>query len=277
MRWLLLCTLLAGCVVPRARYRALAEAEQRDARAAAIDLAAMRHRADRLSVDLRAETTRAGDLSARLAAEQASLERARSDFAREKAELLKDKSRLRESMDELQHALADLERRRSAAEARVAAFRDLLDRFAELIDAGTLQVKIIDGRMVVQLATDVLFASGRADLSDDGAAALDRVAAILASIPDRRYQVEGHTDDVPIQTARFPSNWELAAARAIGVARRLVDGGVEAERVSAASFGEHRPAASNDSKEGRAANRRIEIVVVPDLSDLPGTEELGRL
>jgi chemotaxis protein MotB len=216
-------------------------------------------------------------LSEALALEQAALVAARSDFADEKAALLKDKSRLRASMEELSTALESLEERRRSAEARVAAFRDLLDRFSELIDAGTLEVKILDGRMVVQMATDILFASGRADLSVEGVASLAQVAAILSAIPERSYQVEGHTDDVPIQTQRFPSNWELASARAVGVAQHLIDGGVLPGRVSAAAFGEHRPVASNDTADGRAANRRIEIVVMPDLSDLPGSDELGAL
>ncbi|MFT4623005.1 MAG: chemotaxis protein MotB [Myxococcota bacterium] len=269
--------MFSACVVPRARYQLLSEAEQRDSAAAAIDLAAVRYRADRLTVDLAAEASRAGDLAATVQAERAALLAAQEAFAADKAAMLNDRSRLTASMAELQLALRDLERRRAAAEARVAEFKDLLARFRDLIDAGTLQVKIVNGRMVVQLATDVLFASGRADLSDEGGAALDSVAAILASIPLRAFQVEGHTDDVPIRTTRFPSNWELAAARSIGVARRLVEGGLAADRVSAASFGEHRPTAANGTAEGRRANRRIEIVVVPDLSELPGAEALEAL
>ena len=88
---------------------------------------------------------------------------------------------------------------------------------------------------------------------------------------------EGHTDDVPIKTAKFPSNWELGAARALVVLRTLEEGGVTPAQLSAATYGENRPTAKNDSDEGRAANRRIEIVVVPDLSDLPGYDELQKL
>src|SRR5690606_26894562 len=140
-----------------------------------------------------------------------------------------------------------------------------------------LQVKIVDGRMVVALPTDILFASGRADLSPEGKAAITEVGAVLATIPERQFQVEGHTDNVPIKTDRFPSNWELAAARAITVVRALREAGVEAERVSAASYGEFRPVATNDQPEGKQANRRIEIVVVADLSQLPGAEALERM
>ena len=98
----------------------------------------------------------------------------------------------------------------------------------------------------------------------------------LSTIPERRFQVEGHTDNVPIKTAQFPSNWELAAARALIVTKTMVEAGLPGERVSAASFGESKPAVSNDTPDGKAQNRRIEIVVVPDLSTLPGFDELQK-
>ena len=131
--------------------------------------------------------------------------------------------------------------------------------------------------MVVVLATDILFASGSASLSKDGKAAIGEVGQVLASIPKRSFQVEGHTDNVPIASAQYPSNWELAAARAITVLKSMVESGLPGERISAASFGDTRPVASNDSKETKAQNRRIEIIIVPDLSQLPGFEELKAL
>ncbi len=204
----------------------------------------------------------------------AELEKRVEMLEKEKAELIADKSALSASIEDMTAALRELERRRMAAERRVAAFRDMLARFQKLIDAGTLEVKIVDGRMVVQLKTDILFDSGSAKLSKDGAAALKEVAAVLQSIPDRKYQVEGHTDDDPINTAQYPSNWELASGRAVVVVKAMIEGGLAADRVSAASFGEFKPVASNEDKESKAQNRRIEIVVVPDLSDLPGFDEL---
>ena len=213
------------------------------------------------------------DLDAR-DARIAELEGRISKLERERAALLADKSDLTASIDDMAAALAELERRRIASERRVAAFQDMLARFKKLIDAGTLQVKMVDGRMVVQLKTDILFDSGSAKLSDDGAAALTEVAEVLQSIPERKYQVEGHTDDDPIKTAQYPSNWELASGRALVVVKTMIDNGLSAQRVSAASYGEFKPTASNEDKAGKAQNRRIEIVVLPDLSDLPGFEEL---
>ncbi len=218
---------------------------------------------------------------ARLDGELAKLQKVYDDetaaLRAQQAELLKDRSSLRARVEEVKAALADAAKRKAAAEARVAQFRDMLDRFQALIDAGRLKVKIVDGRMVVVMATDILFESGKADLSEEGKSALAEVGAVLASIPDRGFQVEGHTDNVPISTSRFHNNWELGSARAVTVVSTLIDAGVPADRISAASYAEYHPVADNDSAEGKAANRRIEIVVVPDLSQLPGAEELEGL
>lgn len=226
-----------------------------------------------LEAEVAALEARIGDLEASLAAMEADL-----DTQRERnAQILADRGALRDEVRDMKQALAELQARKELAEARVKQFKDLVARFQALIDAGKLDVRIVDGRMVVVLGTDVLFASGSADLSEEGAAAIAEVAAILAEIPDRRFQVEGHTDNDPIRTQRYPSNWFLGAARAIGVVNSLVAGGMPASEVSAAAFADTRPVAANDTPEGKAANRRIEIVVVPDLSDLPGYDELSAL
>lgn len=210
-------------------------------------------------------------------AELTALEQRQSETERELAAALKKRSDLKQSLDQMSAALEELRQRQAAADRRVAEYRDMLARFATLINAGKLKVSIIDGRMVLTLPMDILFASGKADLTEEGRGSLLEVGAGLATIVDRHFQIEGHTDDVPIKTAKFPSNWELGAGRALVVLRALVDGGVPAKQLSAATFGQLRPAASNATAEGRAANRRIEIVVVPDLSTLPGYDELNRL
>lgn len=228
------------------------------------------------------EVARANDAAAAKAEHarlQAQLEQGRADLARASEELaatLKDKAGLKDSVAEMQTALTELNRRKAEADRRLTEFKGLLARFQTLIDAGKLKVKIVDGRMVVALASDILFSSGSAALSKDGNAAVVEVAGLLASIPDRAFQVEGHTDAVPIKTTQFPSNWELASARALTVLKTMVDAGLPASRVSAASYGDQKPAASNDSPEGKAQNRRIEIALVPDLSTLPGFDELQR-
>ncbi|MCB9673958.1 MAG: OmpA family protein [Alphaproteobacteria bacterium] len=197
-----------------------------------------------------------------------------SDMREKNAKMLKDKGALAGEIDAMKLALAELQARKAQADARLKDFQDLLARFKKLIDSGTLQVKIVDGRMVVAMATDVLFASGSATLSKEGKEALTSVTEILASIPDRQFQVEGHTDNDPIATAQFPSNWFLASTRALNVVDHMLANGMSPDRISGASFGEFRPVAENDTKDHKSLNRRIEIVVVPDLSQLPGYDEL---
>lgn len=193
------------------------------------------------------------------------------------AQLVKDRSRLGASVAEMQRALASLLEREREARRRIDEYRDVVARFKDLIDAGKLQVRVVDGRMVLTLPMDILFASGSAKLSREGKDALSELGQRLAAMPSRRLQVEGHTDNVPIHTATYASNWELAAGRALVVVRALLEAGLPPERLSAASFGEHRPTAHNDTDGERAKNRRIELVLVPDLSLLPGYAELNQL
>jgi chemotaxis protein MotB len=175
----------------------------------------------------------------------------------------------------LEAALEELKKRKAEAEARIAEFKGLLDKFKALIDAGKLKVRIREGKMVVELATDILFKSGSATLSKDGKAAIEEVTDLLKTIPNRQFQIEGYTDNARIKTPTF-TNWDLGAARAITVLKTMIAAGMPPDRISAATYGETKPAKPNDSPEDKAANRRIEIVVVPDLSSLPGFDELQR-
>ncbi len=178
----------------------------------------------------------------------------------------------------LESALAELRKRKEETEARVAEFKTLLDKFKTLIDAGKLKVRMREGRMVVELATDILFPSGSANLSKEGKAAIVEVSGLLQGIGGRKFQIEGHTDNVPLSgKGGWKTNWELASARALTVLHTMTEAGLPAERISAASYGDSMPAVPNDSPANKAANRRIEIVLVPDLSSLPGFDELQRV
>ena len=109
----------------------------------------------------------------------------------------------------------------------------------------------------------------------EGRATLAQVGDVLSELPDRSFQVEGHTDDVPIATERFPSNWELSSARALSVVRVLVQAGVSPEHVSGAGYGEYQPVADNGTAEGRRLNRRIEIVMLPNLDVIAAAQVPG--
>jgi chemotaxis protein MotB len=182
--------------------------------------------------------------------------------------LLKERGQFAREVEEARAALSQLQRARAAADARAALYRDLALRFQRMIDAGSLRVALRDGRMMLVLSNDVLFDSGRVELKQAGRDALAEIAAVLATIPDRHFQVAGHTDTVPINTARFPSNWELSTGRAVEVTRFLIGKGVAPGELSAAGYGEFDPVASNDTTEGKARNRRIEITVVPSIDEM---------
>jgi len=175
---------------------------------------------------------------------------------------------------QLSTALEELRRQKAAAEARAQVFRDLVARLRSMIDAGKLKVIIRNGRMLIALPNDVLFDSGKTNVKTDGQGALQNVAQVLSTIKDRRFLVAGHTDDVPIHTARFPSNWELSTERAVEVTKFLIANGMQPQTLAAAGYGEFDPVAPNDSTEHRAQNRRIEIVLEPNISDLPPLDDV---
>lgn len=114
--------------------------------------------------------------------------------------------------------------------------------------------------MTLRIADHLLFNSGQASLTSGGEAVILKLLPLLERYPGE-VSIEGHTDDVPIQTERFPSNWELASARAIAVLRFLVGRDLPPERLRAIGYADTRPLQANDSTTGRAANRRVELVL----------------
>jgi chemotaxis protein MotB len=149
--------------------------------------------------------------------------------------------------------------------ARVRAEKARIERRLRALSTTSGTIELEDGKVIVQ--GELLFASGSDELSLDGKRTLERMAPALGQLvaaePDQMILVGGHTDDVPIATARFASNWELSAARATAVARGLVAAGLPPERVVASGFGSHHPRAPNNSAAQRRRNRRIEVLVVP--------------
>jgi chemotaxis protein MotB len=188
--------------------------------------------------------------------------------------LSSEKGELARTLDDAKGRLEELRKQKLAAEARAATFRSLMEKLRSMIDAGQLKVIIRDGRMIIALESDVLFDSGKTGLKPAGQTALTKVAQVLATITDRKYQVAGHTDNVPIHTAKFPSNWELSTARAVEVVNFLVASGMKPQQLSAAGFGEFDPVAANDTADHQAQNRRIEIVLLPNLSELPSLADI---
>lgn len=186
-----------------------------------------------------------------------------------------EKGTLSASLAEKERALEELRARERQAQARLKTFSDMVEKFRAMIDSGKLRVRVVRGRMVVELSENILFDSGKADLKKEGQEALTQVASVLASIPNRDFQIAGHTDNIPIRSAKFPSNWELSTARAVTVTRFLAEKGVDASRLSAAGYADTQPVASNSDADGRRQNRRIEIVLMPNLDELPDLSGLA--
>jgi chemotaxis protein MotB len=220
------------------------------------------------------------DLEASHTATEASLaacETAKADLERRLGITSSQKTELEGSVATMKRALTELEARRAETEKRLAEFRELTAKFKELVDAGKLTIKVRNGRMMLALSSDILFSSGSAQLSTAGSNAIKEVTGLLKELNNRNFQIEGHTDNVPIHTKQFPSNWELASARASSVLNTMLAEGFPPEHVSLASYGKYDPVSDNSTPEAKGENRRIAIVVVPDLSGLPGFDELNRM
>lgn len=146
---------------------------------------------------------------------------------------------------------------------------------ADLVDKDLVVVRRHDFWVEVEIRTDILFPSGSATLSPAAIKALEQLAATLVTFPNPM-RVEGHTDNRPISTSAFPSNWELSAARAASVVHLFTKQGVDADRLAVIGLGENRPAVGNDTAEGRNANRRVVLVILSGDGNPEGAYATGR-
>jgi len=205
---------------------------------------------------------------ARSSSELAELENKRATLQQE----FKDaQNRLSESQSQLE----TMRQMEAEIKKRNEIYARFVNELQKMIDGGQLTVSIEQGRIVINLPENVLFTSGRAMVNPAGQEALKQIAGVLKEFSDRRFQIEGHTDNVPMKSTRYPSNWELSTARALSVVHLMIEEGVQAQNVSAAGFGEFHPRADNESTEGRALNRRIEIIMQPNLEIL--SNELAKV
>ncbi|MFO7736067.1 MAG: OmpA family protein [bacterium] len=199
-------------------------------------------------------------------------EKNRMDTQRQK--LLEEHEKLLEERESLKEELIRLRRMKKAADRRNAEYRDLMKKLKKMIDAGTLSVKIRNGRMIVSLSSDVLFPSGRTKMKEAGKEAIIQLSETLNDMEDRHFLVVGHTDDDPIKTKRFPSNWELSAQRAIEVVKMMIESGVSPDILTAAGHSFFDPLVKNDSSENKEKNRRVEIIFMPRIEELPGFDDM---
>jgi chemotaxis protein MotB len=216
-----------------------------------------------LSADLL--SCKRGMLDASKGREQLLLEKSALDA--ERAELLKQVQSERAGIGALHEALEAERTARAIQEDEVESlsgtYQGLLESLKSEVKSGQVEIEQLRGRLQVRAVDQILFDSGSAEIKPEGRKVLAKVAAGIKSVTDREIHVEGYTDNVPIHTARFASNWDLSVARAVTVAKFLAGAGVSEKQLAATGYGEHRPIASNADAAGRQRNRRIEIVLEP--------------
>ena len=167
-------------------------------------------------------------------------------------------SKLRSDLDELQRAKEELE-----------------SRLKNEINDKQVKVEMQNKGLVITFVSEVLFDSGKAKLRNDSLPKLEKVASVLnTTVVDLNIGIEGHTDNQPIVKSGWKSNWELSTARALSVLHYLSEKGVSEPRLAATGYGEYKPVDSNDNRNGRQKNRRVEIVVLPKVEKAKGEETL---
>ncbi len=254
--WLLggvLSLLLPGCLVPRVDYHA----EIARGRALEHDLELSETRGDEIGLQVRHLERRGQNLA---------LER--SSLDEERIKLLNELEEMHSGNLALQEELLREREIRQTREAEIneisGTYRSLVEELEQEVQQGHIEIHRLRGRLQVRALDQILFDSGRTEIKTEGRRVLAHVAEQIRKIRNHRVRVEGHTDSKPINTARFPSNWELSAARAARVVRFLAAQGLDPSKLSAEGFGPYEPIAPNDTRKGRARNRRIEIVLVPE-------------
>jgi chemotaxis protein MotB len=183
-------------------------------------------------------------------------------------ELMRENADLRQELNLKVAEISKAKKEKEAEIARVQATRDsLVAEMTKEIQDNQIQITQLADKLKVSIVDKILFPSGEAKITGEGLKVLQRVGDILKNTKDNVIRVEGHTDNVPISGAlkyKFPSNWELSTARATNVVRFLEDKvGIDPAKLEAVGLGEHQPVASNETKKGRAQNRRIEIALLP--------------
>jgi chemotaxis protein MotB len=186
---------------------------------------------------------------------------------------LEDAAEMKAQLENTRDKLDQLQDEKQEAKKELAQLKRFTKKFDRMISAGKLSITFRRGRMVVNMPAKVLFASGSAELSEEGRKSLSQVARILRKVKGKRFVVAGHTDNVRIAKAKYESNWELSAARAVVVTRALIKSGLTASRLAASGFAQHDPIASNNHEDGRQKNRRIEIIVEPYLKEISSPKD----
>jgi len=184
-----------------------------------------------------------------------------------KADLEVKDAQLRQAEARLEELTISDKKKAEEIEKVDGTYKALLDEMKKEIEDGNVEIINLKGELSVNVLDKILFDSGKTAIKPEGLAVLTRVGEILKNVKDKKIVVEGHTDNVPISSAlrsRFPTNWELSTARAVVVVRYLQEKvGIDPTLLWASGVSEYHPVADNATGEGKARNRRIEIILKP--------------
>jgi len=240
-----------------AKLKDALQAHVRDLQLCKDDLSATKKALD-------ATTSAGGDAAKRLAACEQGKAILEQQIALLKAELTRtqeEKRQLHIQRDDLLRQLQKLQKELDGTQAAVAQVKA---RLQKLIDAGTLRLTTRNGFLVVEVGSDILFDTGKADIKPAAKPVLAEIARALADLTDRRFQIAGHTDN----TGSDAINWRLSTDRALAVLQEMAAGGMASKNLSAAGFGPYLPLVANDTDAHRQRNRRVEFLLQPDLGQL---------
>jgi len=197
------------------------------------------------------------------------LRSALESLTEEKSTLENDLEKKGEQLDhstkEHEKTLAKLSLELEKQKESESKFKETMDDLKKEIDDQRVKISQLNGVIKVQMENKILFPSGEAVVSEEGISVLTKVASSFSRIKQKRFRIEGHTDNVPIKNSRFPSNWELSATRAANVLHVILKNEeIDATKFEIVGMGEYHPVAANDTPENKAQNRRIEILLIPD-------------
>jgi|694.fasta_scaffold31096_4 chemotaxis protein MotB len=174
-----------------------------------------------------------------------------------------------EELEAREKRLAELQGIINAQDSLLNALNDVVKKALLSFKSDEISVEMKNGKVYISMSDKLLFKSGSAAVEDAGKEAIKKLADVLNKNPDIDVLIEGHTDNIPIKTAKYEDNWALSADRALSIVRLLSDvNGVKPKRLVAAGRGEYFPKADNSTPEGRAKNRRTEIILTPKLDEL---------
>jgi chemotaxis protein MotB len=243
---------IGGCTVMGSTYAKKASEADNTAR----ELAALHQKHEALS----AENTMLKSRIAGLTTDLVKATGERNKMAADNKALENEAARLRQDIAVLRKAQEEQVQKVSKT------YEDLLVKMKGEIAKGEITISELKGKLTVNMVDAILFDSGKAEVKPEGQAVLRKVISILKDVKDKAIRTEGHTDNVAILgmlAKKYPTNWELSAARAINVTRFLQEQGIDPGHLSAVAYGQYKPVAGNDTAEGKAKNRRIEIILVP--------------